>query len=395
MLRARTIVLVTLRLCLFSLAGFPLGAYAQDVYVPASSIEGPLDAGVQMHTNHLILIVPAGGLGPGGGITPAQLRAFYNIPSAGGSNVIAIVDAFHYPNALRDFNVFSSTFGLPTETSADPLASSNQVLQVVYATTNGLAPPVNVGWAQEAALDIQWAHAMAPNAKIVLVEAASNSNFDLFHAVDVAGSLAGVKEVSLSWGAGEFISEATYDSHFNKNNGIVYFASSGDSGGQVIYPSASPYVVAVGGTSVKTDSLGRFLSETGWNGSGGGTSLWELKPAYQKGIAGTPKKTRGVPDVSSDADPSTGVSVYAPIDAANSTWLVFGGTSVSSPCWAGMVNLAGRFSSSTTAELTLIYANFGTANYRDIVSGCAGSFCCKTGWDFVTGVGSPLGTSGK
>src|SRR5205823_3029209 len=138
------------------------------------------------------------------------------------------------------------------------------------------------------ALDIQWAHALAPNAKIILVEAASNSNTDLFHAVDVASSLAGVKEVSMSWGSSEFISEANLDSHFPQNNGIVYFASSGDAGGQVIYPSVSPYVVAVGGTSVKTDSFGSFLSETGWGGSGGGTSLWELKPSYQKGISGTP-----------------------------------------------------------------------------------------------------------
>lgn len=368
-------------------------ARAQGVYLPATSMEFPGDPGERMHTNHMLYVLPAGGLGPAGGMSVAQVRSFYNLPVSGGSNVIAIIDAFHYPNALRDFNVFSAQFGLAQESSVDPLSSSNQVLQVVYA--NGTQPPVNVGWSQEAALDIQWAHALAPNAKIVLVEAASNSNTDLFHAVDVASGLAGVKEVSLSWGSGEFISEATYDSHFPQNNGIVYFASSGDTGGAVIYPSASPYVVGVGGTSVRTDAGGSFLSEVGWSGSGGGTSLWELKPSYQKNVSGTPKKTRGVPDVSAIADPNTGVSVYAPTDATNSTWLVFGGTSVSSPCWAGIANLAGSFSSGTAAELTLIYANRGTANYRDIVSGRAGGNSCKAGWDFVTGVGSPLGLAGK
>src|SRR5262249_23737160 len=151
--------------------------------------------------------------------------------------------------ALNDFNVFAAQFGLPQETSTDPRASSNKVFQVVYAS--GKQPRSNCGWAQEAALDIEWAHAMAPSAKIVLVEAASSSFANLFAAVDVASNLPGVTEVSMSWGGSEFSGETSADSHFPQNNGIVYFASSGDTGGQVIYPGASPLVVACGGTSVR------------------------------------------------------------------------------------------------------------------------------------------------
>src|SRR5215470_14774396 len=160
----------------------------ESVLVPDSSNEDVSDVGVRAHTNHLIKLGrPEGGLGPGGGMTPDQIRAFYGMPTTGGSGTIAIVDAFDYPTALNDFNVFSTQFGLPTETSSNALDPNNKVFQVVYAA--GTKPRVNCGWAQEAALDIEWAHAMAPSAKIVLVEAASNSNTNLFAAVDVASSL--------------------------------------------------------------------------------------------------------------------------------------------------------------------------------------------------------------
>src|SRR5262249_48742071 len=246
------------------------------VIVPDSTVENPADIGLRAHTNHLIkTVAPEGGLGPNGGMTPAQIRSFYGMPSTGGSNVIAIVDAFHYPTALNDFNVFSAQFGLLQETSTNPLASTNQVFQVVYAS--GRQPRTNCGWGQEAALDIEWAHAMAPSAKIVLVEAASNSFANLFAAVDVASGLPGVREVSMSWGGSEFSSETGSDSHFPQGNGVVYFASSGDTGGVVIYPGSSPNVVACGGTSVATDGAGSFTGETGWSGSGRGAHAVEAR----------------------------------------------------------------------------------------------------------------------
>jgi len=370
----------------------PLPAPAQGrapLFVPDTSVELPFEAGNRAHTNHVIRIIPNGGLGPNGGMTPAQLRSFYSMPSTGGSGVIAIVDAFHYPTALNDFNVFSAQFNLPIETSNNATASTNAVFQVVYA--RGKKPRTNAGWAQEAALDIEWAHAMAPNAKIVLVEADSNSYASLMAAVDVASKLPGVRQVSMSWSSSEFSGETSYDSHFQQS-GVVYFASSGDVGGVVQYPAVSPYVVAVGGTSVSTNSSGAFVSEKGWSGSGGGTSRYEPKPTYQSGL---PATMRVVPDISSDADPYTGVAVYdsTPYQGL-SGWLVFGGTSVSSPCMAGMVNLAGYGATNSYTELTRIYSALGTANFRDITSGSAGSFTAVSGWDFVTGVGAPLGFGG-
>src|SRR5215510_6802122 len=169
-------------------------------HVPDSSIEQPGDKGQRAHTNHVISL--RGGASPNSssptGKTPSDIRTAYNLPSTGGAGTIAIVDAFDYPTAVNDFNTFSSQFGLPTETG------DGSVFQVVYPKGR---PRQNCGWAQESALDIEWAHAMAPNAKIVLVLARSNSFADLFQAVNVAETLPGVAQISMSWGGGEFSSE--------------------------------------------------------------------------------------------------------------------------------------------------------------------------------------------
>src|SRR5258708_2832695 len=251
------------------------------------------------------------------------------------------------------------------------------------------------GGSPAAGLDIEWGHAMAPRAKIVLVEATSNSFANLLAAVDVASTLAGAKQVSMSWGGSEFSGEASNDSHFLQTTGVVYFASSGDTGGTTIYPSASPYVVAAGGTSVQTNSSGAFVNETGWSGSGGGPSAFEPRPSYQSGIASIVGSARGIPDVSSDSDPNTGVSVYDTTRCQGlSGWLVFGGTSVASPCLAGMANLSGHSYSNSTGLLTNTYSKLGTSSFRDILTGTPATFSFMAPWDFVTGVGSPQGTSG-
>ena len=371
----------------------------ESVLVPDSAIEVAGDVGHRAHTNHLIMNgEPAGGLGPGGGLTPAQLRSFYGLGAAGnftGRGLIVIVEAFHYSTALNDFNTFSAQFGLPQETSLDPLAPTNQVFQVVYAT--GKQPSENCGWAQEAAAGIEWAHAMAPGAKIVLVEAASNRFDDLFDAVDLASTLSSpyTKQVSMGWGGHEFPQETAHDFHFFQTNFVVYFAASGNHGGKTTYPSTSPYVVAVGGTSVQTDGSGNFVDETGWKHSGGGLSQHESRPAYQDGTFGIVGESRGLPDISSVADPNTGLSVYVSMPCKKkSGWLVFGGTAVSSPCLAGMANLAAHNYFNSTGLLTHAYQSQSTQFIRDILIGKAGRFSCMSGWDFVTGVGSPQGTSG-
>lgn len=420
--------LVTMLLIVFAIALGISSLMAQGqsanrgvVVVPDSSVEHAGDVGLRAHTNHLILVRPTKGGGGGGGSpsgeTPGSLGCVYALVSgptgcpiatsttnpSGGGGTIAIVDAYDYPTAYNDLTVFSQKFNLPVLPQCSGSITTG-CFEKVYASGK---PRTNCGWAQEAALDIEWSHAMAPNAKIVLVEAASNSFANLFAAVDVAskavnpsgGSVGtGLGQVSMSWGGSEFSGESSDDSHFT-TSGVVYFASSGDTGGKTIYPGVSPNVVCAGGTSVNRTG-GSFTSETGWSGSGGGPSTYEGIPGYQSVIASIVGSMRGVPDFSFDADPNTGVSVYDTTSCQGlSGWLVFGGTSVASPSLAGIVNLSGSKYNSSNTELSTVYATYNSSNYsldfRDILSGTAGSFSAATGWDFVTGVGSNLGTSGK
>jgi subtilase family serine protease len=360
------------------------------IHVPDSSVEHAGERGQKAHTNHVISLRgasperPGGGSGPSG-MTPAKIRTAYNLPSTGGSGIIAIVDAFDYPTALADFNTFSNQFDLNKETSTNALLSSNKVFQVVYAS--GARPSGNCGWAQESALDIEWAHGMAPSAKIVLVEAASNSFTDLLQAVDVAVGL-GASQVSMSWGGSEFVGEDSFDSHFVGPATVTYFAASGDSGGKTIYPGTSPWIVAAGGTTLNLDKNGGFVSEI---------------PGYQNAIpslASLLNGSRGVPDFSFDANPNTGVAVYDSTRCQSlQGWMVFGGTSVSSPSLAGIVNLADQ--KLGASELSTIYTTFynkgafGSPSFRDITVGSAGTFSAGSQWDFVTGVGSNQGLAGK
>jgi subtilase family serine protease len=377
------------------------GNRGETVIVPDSSKERPEDFGRRAHTNHLLLSRPGQGGGAPWGLNPDVIRAAYGLPAyspgdAAGAQVIAVVDAYDYPTAVADFNAFSQQFGLPQETG------NGDVFEVIYAS--GQQPKYNSGWSQEAALDIEWAHAMAPSAKIVLVETASNSWADLLQGVDVANGVDDVREVSMSWGGSEFRRELSYDGHFAADN-VVYFASSGDSGGKTIWPGVSPNVVSAGGTTLNVSVTGGFLSETGWKGSGGGGSKYEPRPPYQYAIRAIVASRRGTPDLSFDADPYTGVSVYW-----QGSWLVFGGTSVSAPSLAGIINLVASsgtgFAASSFDELgSRIYANLAYSSpspssdpsyvFRDIISGSAGKYRCKPSWDFVTGVGSNWGLSGK
>lgn len=334
-----------------------------------------------------------GGPNPDAGIygfTPAQIQAAYQMPPDGGTDAIAIVDAYDDPTALSDFNTFASQFGLPTESSTNATDSNNKVFQVVYAS--GTQPSQDAGWDGEISLDIEWAHAMAPKAKIYLVEAASSATDDLFGAVLVANTLPNVHQMSLSWGMpGEFSGETVYDSYFTTPN-VVAFSSAGDIGGLQSYPAESPNVVGVGGTSLVLDASNNVVSETAWDGSGGGPSLYESRPGYQSVIAAIVGSARGCPDEAALADPNTGAAVYSTADGG---WTVVGGTSLACPIVAGITNTRGNFSKSSTDELTRIYKNYVSANYstlyRDIVSGTAGSFHAGTGWDFITGVGVPTG----
>src|SRR5712691_2352744 len=336
------------------------------------------------------------------GLTPTQIRHAYGFDglscsssnTCGSGQTVAIVDAFNDPNIQSDLNMFDSAFGLPTCTT------SNGCFTI--ATPQG-APRTDRGWALEISLDVEWAHAIAPGAKILLVEAATNSFANLFGAVDYASARA--HQVSMSWGGSESSSNPSSNFHFQVS-GVTFFASSGDSGHGLIYPSTSPSVVSVGGTTLTLGSGGNVVSETAWSGSGGGISAFENEPSYQTNypIPST-GGLRGNPDVSYDADPASGVAVFDSLgDQGFKNWIQVGGTSAGSPQWAALnaIANAGRTSplsstSTTTPTNVAIYNIAKTAystNFRDITSGTngsCGSICtASTNYDFVTGLGSPL-----
>lgn len=247
-------------------------------------------------------------------------------------------------------------------------------------------PKTNAGWSLEIALDVEWAHAIAPGAKILLVEATSNSLTNLLAAEDYARTHA--QYVSNSWGGPEFSGENAFDSHFLQA-GVSFFVSSGDNGIPAEYPSASPNVISVGGTALNFNG-GSFSSETGWSGSGGGCSAFELATPAQAGFGTFGQvscgSSRGTPDVSLDADPNSGVSVYDSVRLHGQVgWFTVGGTSASSPMWAARSADAG-------ALVNSIYVYGNKITYRDITSGSNG-LSCLVGYDLVTGLGSWTGTT--
>jgi subtilase family serine protease len=343
------------------------------------------------------------------GLPPSAIKSVYNLsglsPSsgAGAGQIIAIVDAFHDPNALSDLNTFNSQYGYAQLSTCTSLSQSGPCFEQVFA--QGSKPRVNAGWVLEESLDIEWAHAEAPAAKIVLVEGATNSFSNLFGAVVAANNL-GANVVSMSWGGGEFSSETSSDPDFT-HAGTFYTASSGDSGHGVIYPSASPNVIAVGGTTLKgcSGTSCNFTSETAWSGSGGGISAVESLPGYQSSYTGPVSGAssisaltggkRGVPDVSFEADPNTGVSVFdSTADSGQSGWFTIGGTSVGAPNWAGILAAAAAAGSTALQGLSKIYSGGFSTNLRDITSGtngtCGTDCTAGAGYDLVTGLGSPI-----
>jgi subtilase family serine protease len=392
----------------------------QRVGVPKSSEELPADAGLRAHT-HLLVLGPgfakaAGKASPGqvgppfSGYayeTPASFACLYQLVSregqacnpnvvtqnpTGGSRVIAIVDAYDDPNAASDLANFSAQFGLPP---AD--------FSVKYE--GGVPPTLDPtgGWELEESLDIEWAHAMAPNARIILVEANSNSFSDLLTSELIAGHLvseAGGGEVSNSWGGSEFASETSLDFVFTVP-GVVYLASTGDGPGTE-YPSVSPNVVGVGGTSTNRNPYtGDLLYEGAWSLTGGGPSPYEPRPSYQNIIESLAGPSRVVPDVSLDANPITGVWVLDTnlYEGQPGGWFIVGGTSVSVQATTGIINAAGRFHKSSAAELSVMYQNLFNADaFRDITRdncGPYGGFLAVRGYDFCTGLGSNAGYEGK
>ncbi len=341
-----------------------------------------------------------GGNGPGGGFTPAQMEQAYGFNSisfngtagTGNGETIAIVDAYDDPNIQSDLNTFDSEFGLPATT----VTRVNETGGTSYPASDSTG-----GWELEESLDVEWAHAMAPGASIMLVEASSTSDTDLLAGVSYAAAHANV--VSMSWGGGEFSGETSYDSTYFDHAGVAFVASAGDAGAPASWPSASPNVLSVGGTALTLGTGNVWSSETGWSDSGGGPSAVESQPSYQTGVVTQTSTARATPDVAYDASPSTGVAVYDSVAYEGTTygWLEVGGTSAGAPQWSAILAIAdqGRVLSGQSAldstnpqqVMDTLYKN--PTDFHDITTGTSTGnpeYSAGPGYDYVTGMGSPM-----
>ena len=317
------------------------------------------------------------------GLTPQKVKEIYHLPQNGGNGTIAIIGAYKDLNIEKDLNIFSSAFNLPSCTK------NNRCFEEHTIDSN---TKPNSSLAMETSLDVEWAHAIAPNAKILLIESKTQSGTNLLKAIDYASSRKDVVAISMSWGGAEFPDETTLDSHFKSVSGASFFASSGDNGTGASWPASSPNVISVGGTTLNLKNDGTFISETAWSGSGGGISAYEKEPDYQKNFK-IPKSSgmRAIPDVSFGADPKTGFAIYKS-GSNKKGWYIVGGTSASAPQWAGIQALG------LSAKLSNIYKDKSTSEnntyFRDIKNGSNGdcSYYCdaRTHYDYITGLGSPL-----
>lgn len=315
------------------------------------------------------------------GYTAQDLRNAYNLTTAG-SGTIAIVDAYGYPTANADLQVYRTKYNL------GECSTSNGCLTIVNETGGTSLPATDTGWDQEQALDLDMVSAACPGCKILLVQATSASVADLATAVNTAARL-GAKAISNSYGLTE---QAGLDDSAYNHPGIAVTVSSGDNGYGVQFPADSPYVTAVGGTSLTKTSTGRGWSETAWSGAGSGCSAYFAKPGWQHDPLCS---RRMVADVSAVADPNTGALVYGPTSSTAQGWMIIGGTSLSSPLIAGIYGLS---SAPVNYGSNPYSAPAGSLN--DVTSGnngkrCQGTYFCTAvvGYDGPTGLGTPNGPS--
>lgn len=339
--------------------------------------------------------------------TPASLACIYQLTDplvpgcpvlgttalpTGGSGMIVIISAFDNPPALSDLNVFSRRFGLPT---CNP---SNRCFSKVYAA--GVKPPEDDLWAQSASVVTEYAHAFAPQAQIVLVEAASSAINDVWIAVAKANTILanhGGGQMILPFSILEDPTETQIDPLFT-TPGIVYISGNEGSLGFWDYPGTSPNVVCLGGSGLVRDAQGNFVSEQSTTFWAGGQSLYESRPSYQDGISDLVGAQRGIPDVAFASDPITGAILYYTSVSFDGFvgWIYEGNVGVAEAGWAGIINRAGSHANSSDAELSMLYGSLGDGSvFRDITQGQAFGIHAKPGWDFLTGIGSGIGLKGK
>lgn len=332
-------------------------------------------------------VAPAATAPPAGGLDPAELKDAYKLTGlASGGRTVAIVDAYGYTNLERDLNIYRSQFGIPACTKA------NGCLRVINQNGGTSLPRMDIGWAQEQALDVDAVSAACPDCKIVVVQAQSASFGNLGTAVNTAAKQPGVVAISNSYGGGD-AADSTYGGYYN-HPGIAVTASTGDNGYQGgSYPASSSYVTAVGGTSLVTaPGTSRGWSESVWSGAGSGCSSYNVALAAAASF-NTGCARRAMADVSAAADPGQGgLSVYYPTSKSASTWGQFGGTSESAPIIASVYALSGNTAGYANA---IPYAH--TGSLFEVTAGTNGTcpttqWCtARAGWDGPTGLGTPNG----
>jgi subtilase family serine protease len=361
---------------------------------------------------------------------PAQIRNAYSIQplidngQVGSGRTITIIDAFQNPTMASDLASFDSRFGLPAPPSFQTIAPF------------GLTPfdptdPNQVGWSGEIALDVEWAHAIAPGAKIVLALSPSDADPNIIATQDYVINRGIGDVISMSYGEAEQCMDPRLQqqehTEFNKANarGVTLFAGSGDVGAAqytcdfssfikaVGIPASDPDVTGVGGTELEADlTTGAYLNETVWNDNnttifpgagGGGFSFLYSRPAYQNGVEGV-GAMRGVPDVSYSASAVDGVIVaWGSSGTPGGIFWVFGGTSVGGPQWAGIAAIADQSAQRDLGNINpALYAlslgtSKGTTGFRDILTGnndfaSISGYSAGHGWDAASGLGTPIAT---
>jgi subtilase family serine protease len=369
------------------------------------------------------LISPIGGLrttstGP---FTPAQIRSIYGFDKLslnGAGTTIAIIDAYDDPTLIQDLHVFDQKFGL-----SDPNVTIAKELD-----GDGKPPRADAGWSTEMAIDVEWAHAIAPGANILLCQATDANTDNLMYMADFARKFPGVSVVSMSFGGREFEQSWNPSSWFDENQTdydsstfttpqghrpVSFVASSGDDGSPFVkYPSTSPNVLAVGGTVITayqslttagntTGSVSAtafaasgptnfaamsYDTETAWSKSGGGFSGVESRPAYQNGF--NSNSMRSTPDV---AYAATGFWIF---NSGDGGWETAWGTSCGAPQWAALIALANQgraqLGGDTLANTMFDIYRLPAGDFHDITTGSTGTSQSTVGFDQTTGRGTPI-----
>jgi sugar lactone lactonase YvrE len=359
--------------------------------------------GLQPHIRRRPLSMPKGQprqtINLGSGYTPSQIAAAYNatgVTATGAGQTIAFYEVAFPANA--DLSSFWTAVG-----SSQTTANVKQV-----SVAGGPASSTDSNSQEEAALDVEWAGALAPGAALRVYGANENDpalNDEILQQVfaDIPGNPT-MHQLCICLGGNELEVERDYltiQAQYMANlasAGVSVLVASGDNGAyadgalQTTYPTSDPDVTGVGGTSLTLGSGNAVTSETAWSGSGGGVSVAFGIPSWQTG-AGVPvgSTMRLVPDVSATADPNLGALVVFGSSSTSSGQSVVGGTSWATPIWAAFCALINQGRSTPLGLLNpKIYPLIGTSSFRDITTGSNGYYSAGPGYDLCTGVGSPL-----